>query len=870
MSTPLMRQYSKIKEQYPDAILLFRMGDFFETFEDDAKIAAKVLGITLTKRANGSASEVPLAGFPHHALDTYLPKLVRAGYRVAVCEQMEDPKFAKGIVKREVIEVVTPGIIFTDKLLDHKNNNFLASVSFHQDKAGCAFVDASTGDFFTSEMNATQLKEHLETIQPREIIVAKKDADQLRSLFGKHPLQTVITKLDDWIYTRDVGYEIVASHFKTQTLKGFGIEDYHSGIIAAGAALHYLKETQKANLPHLRSIREYNADEYIPLDAATKRNLEIVISMSDSGKEGTLISILDQTGTSMGGRLFKYWLTHPLKRVDAIQERLSAVKDLTQEMNHTGILHGLLLETADLERLIARICTGRVMPREFVALKYSLRKIPLIKNALSFAAAPLLKRIAGELEPLNDVETLIDNSIVESPPANLAEGGVMKYGYHPELDELRDIALHGQEWILKYQATLRIQTGINSLKVDFNRVFGYYIEISRANADKAPAEFIRKQTMVNAERFITPELKSYEEKVLNAKEKIASLEAELFHEVRLKIAESADRIQQVARAIATLDCLVNLSRIAREYRYVCPHINDEKRIEIRDGRHPVVERLLPPGERYIPNDVLLDEQNQIMIITGPNMSGKSTYLRQCGLIVLLAQIGSFVPASSATIGVVDRIFTRVGAADNIAAGESTFLIEMQEAANILNNATPKSLILLDEIGRGTSTFDGISIAWAMTEFLHEAPHVCAKTMFATHYHELNEMADIFPRIKNYKVEVREYHDKIIFLRKVSDGTADHSYGIQVGQMAGLPAQVTARAKEILKSLEGQDLSVLSPVENVPPSKRTLRRGSQFQINLFEAVDVELKERLRRLDINAITPLDALHELTELKKILGES
>lgn len=867
MSTPLMKQYTKIKEQYPDTILLFRMGDFFETFEEDAKTTSRVLGIALTKRSNGAAKEVPLAGFPHHALDTYLPKLVRAGFRVAVCEQMEDPKFAKGIVKREVIEVVTPGVVFTDKLLEHKNNNFLASVSFHQNVAGCAFVDVSTGDFFTTEMSLHQLKEHLETILPREILIAKKDAETFRGLFGNHPMQTLMTKLDDWLYTRDVGYEMIADHFKIQTLKGFGIEEYHAGIIAAGVALHYLKETQKAQLPHLQSIRTYHAEEYIPLDAATKRNLEIVTSMADGGKEGTLISILDRTMTSMGGRLFRYWLTHPLKDLSPIQNRLSAVKDLAGTIHQQDILRGLLMEIADLERLIARICTQRALPRELVALKYSLRKIPAIKNALSFASAPLLLELASQLEPMSDVETLIEEAIVDNPPSNFNEGGVIKYGFHPELDEIRDIAVHGKEWIAKYQTTLRTQTGISSLKVDYNRVFGYYIEVSKANYERVPTEFIRKQTLVNAERFITPELKAYEDKLMNAKEKMMSLESELFRELSLRVAEATERIQRVARAIAALDCLLSLTLTAIEYRYVCPIVNDGDVIDIREGRHPVVERLLPPGEKFIPNDLFLNASEQIMIITGPNMSGKSTYLRQCGLIVLLAHIGSFVPAGSATIGLVDRIFTRVGASDNIAAGESTFLIEMQEAANILNNATPKSLILLDEIGRGTSTFDGISIAWALTEYLHDAAHVRAKTMFATHYHELNEMADIFPRVKNYKVEVREYRDKVIFLRKVSPGTADHSYGIQVGQMAGLPNTVTERAKEILKTLEGQDLSVLSATNQDEGNRRSPRRNAKFQINLFEGVDIELKERLRKLDINSLTPIEALQELVELKKLL---
>ncbi len=869
MSTPLMRQYRAIKEQYPDALLLFRMGDFFETFEEDAKIAAKVLGITLTKRSNGQAADVPLAGFPHHALDAYLPKLVRAGYRVAVCEQMEDPKLAKGIVKREVIEVVTPGVVFTDKLLDQKNNNFLAALCFGQERNGCAFVDASTGDFFASEMTACDLREHLLTMQPREVLLAKKDAEAYKALFGAHPPQTVVTKLDDWLFTRDAGYEIVTAHFRTQTLKGFGVEEFTAGIVAAGAALHYLKETQKANLPHLRTLRKYVAEDYIPLDAATRRNLEIVAPLSEGGREGTLISILDRTATAMGGRLFKYWLTHPLKSVDPIRERLRSVKDLVEFHEQRDALHGILLDVVDYERLLSRICTGRATPRELVALKDSLRKMPFLRETLSFSAAPLLKRIEAALEPEQEVIRIIEESLNENPPASLAEGGVIAYGCHPELDEIRDIATHGQDWIAKYQQELRQQTGIGSLKVDYNRVFGYYIEVSRANLDKAPASFIRKQTMVNAERFITPELKSHEEKVLNARERMIALEAELFNEVRLRVADRAERIQSLARAVAELDCLVSFAQCAVEYRYAMPEVDEGSAIDIAQGRHPVVERLLPPGDKFIPNDLRLDEANQILIITGPNMSGKSTFLRQTGLIVLLAHAGSFVPAASARIGVVDRIFTRVGASDNIAAGESTFLIEMQEAANILNNATPRSLILLDEIGRGTSTFDGISIAWAMTEYLHEAEHLRAKTLFATHYHELNEMADIFPRIRNHKVEVREYHDKVIFLRKVSPGTADHSYGIQVGQMAGLPQEVTARAKTILRTLEGQDLSVLSSGSPSAGRSSAPRRGAPMQINLFEPADAEIAGRLRGIDVNALTPLEALAILDQLKRLVKD-
>ncbi len=870
MSTPLMRQYQRIKDEYPDAILLFRMGDFFETFEEDAITAAKVLGITLTKRSNGAANDVPLAGFPHHALDTYLPKLVKAGYRVAVCEQMEDPKLAKGIVKRDVVEVVTPGVVFTDKLLDHKHYNFLASVVFKDGTAGVSFVDASTGDFFTTEMPEHTLPDQLETIAPSEVILAKKDWEHFQDLFARAPLRVPVTKLDDWLYTRDVAYELLVTHFKLQTLKGFGIETLTAGVIAAGAVLHYLKETQKANLPHLRGIRHYLVDEYITLDAGTRRNLEIITAIGESGQDGTLISILDKTATSMGGRLFKYWITHPLRRLDAIQQRLAAVKELVNAHETRDTVRTILSETVDFDRLIGRICTGRAVPREMIALRNSLRRLPLLRSAIGKLDTPYLRSLHTQIEPMDDVARLIDATLVDDPPLSLADGGAIRSGFHPELDDIRDIALHGKEWLKNYQEKLRQQTGINSLKLEFNRAFGYYINVSNSNLDKVPDSFIRRQTLTNAERYVTPELKEYEDKILNAKEQIVLLETELFNELRMAVGAAAERIQIISRAVAVLDCLASLATAAIDYNYVCPLVNDGDAITITGGRHPVVERLLPAGDRFVANDVHLDSDEQVLIITGPNMSGKSTYLRQTGLIVLLAQIGSYVPASEASIGVVDRIFTRVGASDNIAAGESTFLVEMHEAANILNNATPKSLVLLDEIGRGTSTFDGISIAWAITEYLHDHPESRAKTMFATHYHELNEMADIFPRIRNYKVEVREYRDKVIFLRNVSRGTADHSYGIHVAQMAGLPDSVIVRAREVLRTLEGQDLTVLASKgegggEETGHGRNLAKRGA-FQINLFEASDMEIKDRLRAIDVHSLSPVEAWQLLEQLKKL----
>jgi DNA mismatch repair protein MutS len=861
-----MRQYRRIKAEYPDAILLFRMGDFFETFEDDAVTAARVLGITLTKRSSGAASDVPLAGFPHHALDAYLPKLVRAGHRVAVCEQLEDPKLAKGIVKRDVVEIVTPGVIFTDKLLDHKNYNFLASVAFGDERAGVAFVDASTGDFFTSEMPLESLRDHIDTIGAGEILVAKKDVERFRGMFGRHQPPAPVTRLDDWLYARDTAYEILVTHFRTQSLKGFGIESLDAAVIAAGAALHYLKETQRANLPHIQALRRYMVEDYITLDAATRRNLEIASPIGDAGRDGTLISILDKTSTSMGGRLFKYWVIHPLRSVAAIRSRLAAVLELTTAHDQRDKMSILMKETIDFERITGRLCTARATPREVAALKFSLRRIPLLRDTLAFASAPALEGIRAGLEPLDDVAALIDAALIDDPPISLAEGGAIRPGFHAELDEFRDVAANGREWMAAYQEKLRRDTGIASLKVEYNKAFGYYIHVSKANIEKVPEAFIRRQTLVNAERYITPELKEYEDKVLNSKERILHIETELFNELRLKLAESAGRLQQLSQAVAALDCLAGMAIAAIEYGYTCPAVNDGDEILILDGRHPVVERLLPPGERFVGNDVHLSASKQILIITGPNMSGKSTYLRQTGLIVLLAQIGSFVPAREAKIGVVDRIFTRVGASDNIAAGESTFLVEMQEAANILNNATPKSLVLLDEIGRGTSTFDGISIAWAMTEYMHDHPECRAKTLFATHYHELNEMADIFSRVHNYKVEVREYKDKVIFLRKVSTGTADHSYGIQVAQMAGVPQPVIDRAREVLKSLEGQDLTVLASHGETAGGQSRRDGGSAYQINLFEASGVEIKERLRELDVNALSPIEAWKLLDELKRL----
>ncbi len=865
--TPLMAQYSRIKENYPDTILLFRMGDFFETFEEDAKIASKVLGITLTKRANGAAEDVPLAGFPHHAIDSYLPKLVRAGYRVAVCEQLEDPKFAKGIVKRDVIEVVTPGVSFNDKLLDHKKNNYLLSIYLEDETVGLAFSDISTGEFQTFQVTRNELNQQIGSINPSEILIPKKYKNELEPIIQKFAPNSRITKIDDWIYNFDYASELLMNHFNTKTLKGFGIEGLHSAICSAGAVLNYLRETQKANLPHINKISRYNPSDYMLLDYSTKRNLEITFSMNEGEREGTLISILDKTETAMGGRMLKKWISAPLKKLEPILKRQECLEEFFNNKTLRKNLQNELSEIGDLERLTSKICTGRANPREMVNLKTSLKKIPLIKQLLDLTKVETLQVINQKLHTLDWLIEKIELAIADDPPLAVSDGGVIRKGFNPELDEIRSLSTNAKDWIANLQKTERERTKISSLKVSFNKVFGYYIEISHANKDKVPDDYIRKQTLVNSERFITPDLKEYEDKILNAEEKIVKLEFELYDQIRNTAATASNEIQENAQLVAMLDCYLSLAEAADENKYVKPVINDSDSIEIIDGRHPVVERILPPGEKYTPNSTKLSSsEDQIIILTGPNMAGKSVYLRQVGLIVLMAQIGSYVPAKEARIGLVDRIFTRVGASDNISSGESTFLVEMQEAANILNNATDKSLILLDEIGRGTSTFDGISIAWSITEYLHDHPNINAKTLFATHYHELNEMAELFPRIKNYKVEVREYGDKVIFLHKVTPGGADHSYGIQVAQMAGLPQFVTSRAKEVLANLESKELT---PYEVKKAKLAKLKNHDNLQISLFEMKDDSLRKEISDIPIDDLTPLQALNKLNELKRKLDE-
>jgi DNA mismatch repair protein MutS len=852
-----MMQYRKVKEKYPDMILLFRMGDFFETFENDAILTSKVLGITLTKRSSG---DVPLAGFPHHALDNYLPKLVKAGYRVAVCEQLEDPKFAKGIVKRDVVEVVTPGANFSDKLLNHKSNNFLAAVYIKDDVCGFSFCDATTGEFATSEIHKNNLLSQIESINPAEILIPKKSREAIFKLldinegpmYDGEPPKYSITKVDDWVFNLDYAKELLTNQFGTQSLKGFGIEDLKEGLVSAGCIINYLNETQKSKLEHIKKIYLYNYTDYIILDPSTKRNLEITASITEGSREGTLISILDRTQTAMGGRLLKKWVSRPLKKKEQIDKRLEAVKDFFDKKGPRKSLVEVLNSIADLERLLSKVATGKAVPRDILQLKISLKNIFEIKKLLDGFESNSISALKNGLIVIQELINEIEKIINENYLSGTDKYGIINKGYDTELDELKEIHINGKTWIENYQSKERKSTGISSLKVDYNKVFGYYIDITKANIDKVPPDYIRKQTLVNSERYITEELKVYEDKIFNAEEKIIIIENKIFLQLREFILKYTDDIQKNAALIAAIDSLLSFAEISEAYNYVLPEINESEELEIIEGRHPVIERLLSAGEKYIPNDTIVDTtENQILILTGPNMSGKSSYLRQTGLIVLLAQIGCFVPAKSAKIGIVDKIFTRVGASDNIAKGESTFLVEMHEAANILNNATGKSLLLLDEIGRGTSTYDGISIAWAITEYLHENPSIRAKTLFATHYHELNSLADNYDRIKNYRVEVREYGDKVIFLRKITEGTADHSYGIQVAQMAGLPETVTKRAKEILKSFEDK--------------KQRKTHRDDIQISLFEVTkDTVLKNKLKDIDINTISPLEALNLLKSLK------
>ena len=892
--TPLMRQYYKIKERHPKAILLFRMGDFYESFDDDAKTVSRLLGITLTERNNGDADDVPMAGFPHHALDSHLPKLIRSGLRVAICEQVEDADDSSGkVVDRDVVEVVTPGVSFHDQLLDPKQSNFLAALHFgtgrDKDRIGFSFIDATTGEFSVTEAGLDQLQDLIQTVAPSEVIVDKRKTERLQQHLREVPF--TVTEQEDWVFKYDFAYQTLLEHFETHSLKGFGVDDMDLGVVASGAALHYLGETQKGALPHVRKIKRYSKDEHIALDPETKRNLELVQSIQDDGHEGTLVSILDETETPMGGRRLRAWLVRPLRDVGRIRHRLDAVEACVDDRTLRDDLREELNQMGDLERLAGKVATGRAAPGDLIAIKHTLRRLPNVLGLLTDADSDALGAIEDDLRPCPEMVDRIQSALVDDPPAKISEGGLIRDGYSEELDELRTIAQEGKDWVANLETEESERTDIPSLKVGFNKVFGYYIEVTNTHADKVPEDYIRKQTLVDSERYVTPELKEMEEKILTAEEKIETLEQELFNELRSQIAQQTGILQENAELLAHLDCFAGLAEVAEQHDYTRPSVDDGLTIDIEEGRHPVVEQTLPPGDPFIPNDMALDpDDEQVLIITGPNMAGKSVALRQVGLIVLLAQVGSFVPAEAAQIGVVDRIFTRVGASDNLAAGESTFLVEMNEAANILNNATARSLILFDEVGRGTSTFDGLSIAWAIVEYLHERPEVAARTLFATHYHELNAMADRLERVHNYRIQVSEHEGEIVFLRKLIPGGADHSYGIEVAKMAGLPDAVIARAREVLQNLESQHLEVGAdeadgaPSED-PPSGDGVRakkgeadavpdlEDSQAnQMHLFGQPDPaaeEIKEMLGEIDPNRITPVEALMKLAEMKETLAD-
>ncbi|MEF8864398.1 MAG: DNA mismatch repair protein MutS [Salinibacter sp.] len=894
--TPLMRQYYKIKERHPKAILLFRMGDFYESFDDDAKTVSRLLGITLTERNNGDADDVPMAGFPHHALDSHLPKLIRSGLRVAICEQVEDADDSSGkVVDRDVVEVVTPGVSFHDQLLSPKQSNFLAALHFgtgrDKDRIGFAFIDATTGEFSVTEAGLDQLQDLIQTVAPSEVIVDKRKEERLQQRLREVPF--TVTEQEDWVFKYDFAYQTLLEHFGTHSLKGFGVDDLDLGVVASGAALHYLGETQKGTLPHVRKIKRYSKDEHIALDPETKRNLELVQSIQDDGHEGTLVSILDETETPMGGRRLRAWLVRPLRDVGRIRHRLDAVDAFVDARSLREEVREELNQMGDLERLAGKVATGRAAPGDLIAIKHTLRRLPNVLGLLGDADSDALGAIEDDLRPCPDMVDQIQNALVDDPPAKISEGGLIRDGYSEELDELRTIAQEGKDWVANLEKEESERTDIPSLKVGFNKVFGYYIEVTNTHADKVPEDYIRKQTLVDSERYVTPELKEMEEKILTAEEKIETLEQELFNELRDQIAQQTGLLQENAELLAHLDCFAGLAEVAEQHDYTRPSVDDGLTIDIEEGRHPVVEQTLPPGDPFIPNDMSLDpDDEQVLIITGPNMAGKSVALRQVGLIVLLAQVGSFVPAEAAQIGVVDRIFTRVGASDNLAAGESTFLVEMNEAANILNNATARSLILFDEVGRGTSTFDGLSIAWAIVEYLHERPEVAARTLFATHYHELNAMADRLERVHNYRIQVSEHEGEIVFLRKLIPGGADHSYGIEVAKMAGLPDGVIARAREVLQNLESQHLEVGGDGEmsdGADPSQQRSGDGMRAkkgdaeavpdledsqanQMHLFGQPDPaaeEIKEMLGEIDPNRITPVEALMKLAEMKEKLAD-
>lgn len=866
-TTPLMEQYLSIKADHKDVLLLYRMGDFYETFYDDAKVLAKTLGIALTRRAHGKSADVPLAGFPYHALDNYLPKLLNAGLRVAICEQVEDPKLAKGVVKREVVEIASPGATLSEKLLDSRSNNFLLAISFKDNICGMAIADVSTGSLQVAEIPEGKLQEHLIKYQPKEILISRQDAERIKILLKNH-LSSIYTERDTWIFSGDYTSNILQEHFRTHSLKGFGIDKMEAAIIAAGVIIHYLQENYKARLEHFCSLQVLNLSKYMALDQSTRRNLEISETISGFGKNYTLLQVLDHTVTPMGARLFKQWLQQPLLEKKEIEHRLDIVNELFENRPLRNELIDHLKDLFDLERLLGKIVTGRANARDIINLRQSLELVKPVKKTIEADGSDILKKAFNKFNTLDKLVKQINDAIIENPPVSIHEGGIIRKGYNNELDELRDISEKGKDWLLNYQEEQRGKTSINTLKINYNKVFGYYIEITNVHKEKVPEHYIRKQTLVNAERYITPDLKEWEDKILGAEDKINALEYQIFQDIRSEVANYIESIQSNGLLFAELDCYLSLAKAAFENNYVRPHINKNTRLEIIGGRHPVVEKNLTPGEDFIANDVNLDPDNeQMWIITGPNMAGKSTFLRQVGLIVLMAQIGSFVPAENAKIGIVDRIFTRVGASDQLALGESTFLVEMNETANILNNATGRSLILLDEIGRGTSTFDGLSIAWAVAEYIHNDPKIRSKTLFATHYHELTELALIYSRVKNYNVLVEEWEDQVVFLRKIVPGGTDNSYGIYVAQMAGLPTELIERAREILSNLESNELTPHSKKPRLA-QRQTGRQVDQNQLSLFlDSSTSKVKSELESININNMTPLEALKKLDELKELI---
>lgn len=861
--TPMMKQFLDLKAKHPDAVMLFRCGDFYETYSTDAIVAAEILGITLTKRANGKGKTIEMAGFPHHALDTYLPKLVRAGKRVAICDQLEDPKMTKKLVKRGITELVTPGVSINDNILNYKENNFLAAVHFGKASCGVAFLDISTGEFLTAEGPFDYIDKLLNNFGPKEILFERGKRLMFEGNFGS---KFFTFELDDWVFTETTAREKLLKHFETKNLKGFGVEHLKNGIIASGAILQYLTMTQHTQIGHITSLARIEEDKYVRLDKFTVRSLELIGSMNDGGS--SLLNVIDRTISPMGARLLKRWIVFPLKDEKPINERLNVVEYFFRQPDFKELIEEQLHLVGDLERIISKVAVGRVSPREVVQLKVALQAIEPIKQACLEADNASLNRIGERLNFCVSIRDRIAREINNDPPLLINKGGVIKDGVNADLDELRRISYSGKDYLLQIQQRESEETGIPSLKVAYNNVFGYYIEVRNVHKDKVPKEWIRKQTLVNAERYITQELKEYEEKILGAEDKILVLETQLYTNLVQALTEFIPQIQVNANQIARLDCLLSFANVARENNYIRPVIEDNDVLDIRQGRHPVIEKQLPIGEKYIANNVMLDSSTQqIIIITGPNMAGKSALLRQTALITLLAQIGSFVPAESAHIGLVDKIFTRVGASDNISVGESTFMVEMNEAADILNNVSSRSLVLFDELGRGTSTYDGISIAWAIVEYIHEHPKAKARTLFATHYHELNEMEKSFKRIKNYNVSVKEVDNKVIFLRKLERGGSEHSFGIHVAKMAGMPKSIVKRANEILKQLESDNRQ--QGIAGKPLAEVSENRGG-MQLSFFQLDDpilCQIRDEILNLDVNNLTPIEALNKLNDIKKIV---